>query len=484
MADGEKIGLTHTDKMNEIINALNVLTTHGDFFYRNASKIARLAPGTAGLFLKTMGAGADPVWSTVGGGGTYKLAPTYTVYQSGATYYAMDEDGNVHEESTAMLALQWAHDNLPSGGGVIRLKGEMEINEFVISKKNFVLIADHPAQSESDRPKFYRIKFDASSQSISKVYIYGVYAQEVLFYMRGYNIQDVVFELCRIHQTNSYHGVIYDGDQASASFAQEILFDQCQFTSGCNPSDATYGIVTFSNCIGMTDHHFNFPKINLNVQQRFLVVKGDARCEGIRFKSPRVAIETSCTGAKLFHLEARTTIQNCLFVQWIGGWAEVHGQWTILQVDDAGDNSMVLIYLQEGTHLSESADASEPHTLFVINHDYWTYGYSSFIFKNNHIGISGNWSFGTITPATTFKVRIRDNAGYLTENFLENQTVNIAQTTIAHGLSIAPNRIDILLREDGRVWRDPAKDPDATNIYLKADADGTVCDIYVSKEFV
>lgn len=37
----------------------------GDTYYRNATTLARLAAGTSGKFLKTLGAGADPTWSDV-----------------------------------------------------------------------------------------------------------------------------------------------------------------------------------------------------------------------------------------------------------------------------------------------------------------------------------------------------------------------------------------------------------------------------------
>lgn len=38
----------------------------GDIFYRNATIWTRLPAGTSGRFLKTLGAGADPIWDTVG----------------------------------------------------------------------------------------------------------------------------------------------------------------------------------------------------------------------------------------------------------------------------------------------------------------------------------------------------------------------------------------------------------------------------------
>ena len=42
------------------------LTTQGDIVYRDGSGVARLAAGTSGQFLKTQGAGANPVWAGSG----------------------------------------------------------------------------------------------------------------------------------------------------------------------------------------------------------------------------------------------------------------------------------------------------------------------------------------------------------------------------------------------------------------------------------
>lgn len=41
----------------------------GDIFYYNGSNIVKLAAGTNGYFLKTQGAGANPVWAAIAGGG-------------------------------------------------------------------------------------------------------------------------------------------------------------------------------------------------------------------------------------------------------------------------------------------------------------------------------------------------------------------------------------------------------------------------------
>lgn len=60
-------GVTITADVQEILD--QITTTHGAILYRDAAAWAALAPGTAGQFLKTNGAGADPEWAAAGGGG-------------------------------------------------------------------------------------------------------------------------------------------------------------------------------------------------------------------------------------------------------------------------------------------------------------------------------------------------------------------------------------------------------------------------------
>lgn len=43
--------------------------SQGDIIYFNGSNLVRLEPGTSGQFLKTLGAGANPIWATPSGGG-------------------------------------------------------------------------------------------------------------------------------------------------------------------------------------------------------------------------------------------------------------------------------------------------------------------------------------------------------------------------------------------------------------------------------
>lgn len=48
-----------------LTDARIALTTQGDVLYRNASGLARLPAGTSGQYLKTLGAGANPAWTTL-----------------------------------------------------------------------------------------------------------------------------------------------------------------------------------------------------------------------------------------------------------------------------------------------------------------------------------------------------------------------------------------------------------------------------------
>lgn len=62
--------------LSEILDFIGS-AARGDILYRGASSWSRLAAGTSGQFLKTLGAGADPAWDTPAGGAGTK---TYAVF--------------------------------------------------------------------------------------------------------------------------------------------------------------------------------------------------------------------------------------------------------------------------------------------------------------------------------------------------------------------------------------------------------------------
>lgn len=60
---------------------------HGDILFRGASAWQRLAAGTSGSYLKTLGAGADPVWDAPSSGGMTLLGTLTT--NTGSTTYVL-----------------------------------------------------------------------------------------------------------------------------------------------------------------------------------------------------------------------------------------------------------------------------------------------------------------------------------------------------------------------------------------------------------
>lgn len=59
----------------------------GDVLYHDGAKFVRLAAGTPGQYLKTQGAGANPVWASVGGGGDVLAANNGSEYTAAATTF-------------------------------------------------------------------------------------------------------------------------------------------------------------------------------------------------------------------------------------------------------------------------------------------------------------------------------------------------------------------------------------------------------------
>ncbi len=60
---------------------------------------------------------------------------------------------------------------------------------------------------------------------------------------------------------------------------------------------------------------------------------------------------------------------------------------------------------------------------------------------------------------------------------LANKTVNSSQTTIPHGLGRIPSFISIKMKSNGQIWESASAD--ATNIYLQANQNGKICDVYI-----
>jgi len=75
--------VTISAQVQAILNQIS--TTRGTVLFRGVANWQGLAPGTAGHFLQTSGAGADPVWAAGGGGGGMTLIGSATSTGASAT---------------------------------------------------------------------------------------------------------------------------------------------------------------------------------------------------------------------------------------------------------------------------------------------------------------------------------------------------------------------------------------------------------------
>jgi hypothetical protein len=78
--------VTTSPAFNDLSDVTLTSPVQGHILYRNASGWVNLAPGTSGHFLKTQGAGANPIWATGGGGNhTEQGFDVYTTHTPTAT---------------------------------------------------------------------------------------------------------------------------------------------------------------------------------------------------------------------------------------------------------------------------------------------------------------------------------------------------------------------------------------------------------------
>ena len=87
--------------------------TEGHVYYDNTTKKLRLRDDTQWRDIP----------ATVGGGGSYKLSPSYTIYKDGSTYYAMDTDGDVDYSGAVFHTIFNNASSALTNGGLIHLKG-------------------------------------------------------------------------------------------------------------------------------------------------------------------------------------------------------------------------------------------------------------------------------------------------------------------------------------------------------------------------
>ncbi len=103
-------------------NIAGLSYTQGDILYYDGTNINNLGPGTSGDFLKTQGAGANPLWATVAGGGTPGGSDTQVQFNDGGAFGA--NAGFTFDKTAAniYLKLQGTADTANSGRIYIKKK--------------------------------------------------------------------------------------------------------------------------------------------------------------------------------------------------------------------------------------------------------------------------------------------------------------------------------------------------------------------------
>ena len=145
-------GVAEELTLSEVLDLVGS-AAQGDLLYRGASGWSRIAAGTSGMFLKTLGSGADPIWDTPsgGGGGSSNFAesppghsPAFGALSSGALRGAqlgLSAIGNaamvanrlylikVHFEKARTLTGLGLRVNTAGGAGTVCRLGIYEMSE-------------------------------------------------------------------------------------------------------------------------------------------------------------------------------------------------------------------------------------------------------------------------------------------------------------------------------------------------------------------
>ncbi len=156
-------GDTEECTLSEVLDFIGS-AAQGDILYRDAAAWARLAAGTSGQFLKTQGAGANPVWAAASGGSGVMPAVVFRPAQNeppSANYATLDTrnghpcldfDGSADEEAvfTGVLPASyaaggltvstfWAFTSATSGTLGVQVAIErMDLSSLDIDADNFV----------------------------------------------------------------------------------------------------------------------------------------------------------------------------------------------------------------------------------------------------------------------------------------------------------------------------------------------------------
>lgn len=89
----------------QLADLAGISFSQGDIVYFNGTNLVRLAAGTSGHYLKTQGAGANPTWAAVAGGGaTLNPAPMTTLGSSAYAWNLTMDTASLHSAAASTAA--------------------------------------------------------------------------------------------------------------------------------------------------------------------------------------------------------------------------------------------------------------------------------------------------------------------------------------------------------------------------------------------
>ena len=209
--NADQVDACHAGVATGNVFKLPASLAHGDIFYVNTSgNVVRLGYGTSGYFLKTQGAGANPIWAA-GGGGQEIVAATLIV----AANDSKDKNRADYEcdGTDDHIQIQQALDALTAvGGKVVLLEGNYSGTVDLDMESKQALVGQGPSTRLSGMD--IEIEANASEILIADMYING----NIDF--KTYEIKDSIFRhlsgldfACQ-NMASTSEGNLFDGVRA------------------------------------------------------------------------------------------------------------------------------------------------------------------------------------------------------------------------------------------------------------------------------